>query len=204
MMTSFKKIIMMANQMGSRLPSDYIELEYLESTGTQYINIPVQWNTIKDIAVTCQATGDIGAANQAVLGGLQGYTASHCWGVFANAAKTEWQWSTGIDPHTKVTAELYPSISNNAVNGATGRIVVYDTQEYVETSYSGFIAVSNLQVFATQNSRRFSGRVYYIAINSKTVELIPALRIEDSKPGMYDLVSGQFFVNQGTGEFTYG
>jgi hypothetical protein len=34
--------------------------------------------------------------------------------------------------------------------------------------------------------------------------LIPALRIADSKPGMYDLVSGQFFVNQGTGEFTYG
>lgn len=35
-------------------------------------------------------------------------------------------------------------------------------------------------------------------------DLIPVLRIADSKPGMYDLVTDQFFVNQGAGEFSYG
>jgi hypothetical protein len=35
------------------------------------------------------------------------------------------------------------------------------------------------------------------------LNLIPVLRVADLKPGMYDLVSGQFFVNQGTGEFVF-
>lgn len=32
---------------------------------------------------------------------------------------------------------------------------------------------------------------------------IPALRTSDDKPGLYDIVHNQFFVNQGTGEFLY-
>jgi hypothetical protein len=53
----------------------------------------------------------------------------------------------------------------------------------------------------------FTGRIYeYIyGVNAEErIHLIPALRKADSKPGMYDLVSGQFFTNKGSGEFTYG
>ena len=32
-------------------------------------------------------------------------------------------------------------------------------------------------------------------------DMIPCVRIADSKPGMYDLVGRQFYVNQGTSEF---
>lgn len=32
---------------------------------------------------------------------------------------------------------------------------------------------------------------------------IPALRLSDNKPGLYDIVNDQFYVNQGTGEFIY-
>jgi hypothetical protein len=35
-------------------------------------------------------------------------------------------------------------------------------------------------------------------------DLYPALRKSDNKPGMYDRITKQFFVNQGTGEFNYG
>jgi len=35
-------------------------------------------------------------------------------------------------------------------------------------------------------------------------EFIPALRISDSKPGLYDAVNDEFYINQGTGEFLYG
>ena len=34
--------------------------------------------------------------------------------------------------------------------------------------------------------------------------LFPVIRNSDSKPGLYDTVTGTFFTNAGTGEFTYG
>lgn len=37
----------------------------------------------------------------------------------------------------------------------------------------------------------------------KLIELIPALRNSDGVAGMFDRVSKQFFVNQGTGTFGY-
>lgn len=46
---------------------------------------------------------------------------------------------------------------------------------------------------------------YYSKIYSdgKLIQhLVPALRVADNKPGMYDLVGKTFFVNSGRGEFT--
>ena len=34
-------------------------------------------------------------------------------------------------------------------------------------------------------------------------EFIPSLRVSDNKPGLYDTVNNEFYVNQGTGEFLY-
>lgn len=187
------------------LPKEYMQLEYLECTGPQYIDVPVAWKDINSITVTCQTTGTIGNTNQAVLGSKIGASATQCWGIYTSGALKDWQWSTGIDPYLKITANLFTIINDNAVSGASGSIIIADTQEVKNTAYSGFVPNDNLQLFATNNSgRRFFGKIFHVAINTKTIELIPTLRIADSKPGMYDLVSGQFFVNQGTGEFSYG
>ena len=32
---------------------------------------------------------------------------------------------------------------------------------------------------------------------------LPALRMADSKPGLYDIINNQFYTNAGTGEFLY-
>lgn len=34
-------------------------------------------------------------------------------------------------------------------------------------------------------------------------EFIPALRVSDSKPGLYDTVNSVFYTNAGSGEFLY-
>lgn len=53
-------------------------------------------------------------------------------------------------------------------------------------------------------------KMYYFRVKDGSgnlrLNLVPMLRIADSKPGLYDAVSGQFFTNKSTesGEFTYG
>ena len=59
------------------------------------------------------------------------------------------------------------------------------------------------------STRRGTARLYYFRVKksdgSYRMNLVPMLRNSDSKPGFYDVVSGQFFTNASTesGEFTY-
>lgn len=53
----------------------------------------------------------------------------------------------------------------------------------------------------------FSGRCFraYVELNgSRVIDLIPCYRKSDGEIGMYDIVSGAFFANAGTGSFTKG
>lgn len=45
---------------------------------------------------------------------------------------------------------------------------------------------------------------FYNLIGEVTRKFYPVYRIADNKPGMYDIVNGVFYTNQGTGEFTVG
>lgn len=64
---------------------------------------------------------------------------------------------------------------------------------------------SNLYLFKRRNdSSLFSGRIRKFTItngNTTKMDLVPCYRKTDNKPGMYDLVSGNFLVNAGSGEF---
>ena len=53
----------------------------------------------------------------------------------------------------------------------------------------------------------WTGRIYRAKIsegNEIIADLIPVMRNSDSKVGMRDTVTGQFFTNAGTGEFIAG
>ena len=74
------------------------------------------------------------------------------------------------------------------------------------------IESNNLLIFARVNIADNSIAVsesrinrYKISDGDKAIhDYIPALRIADSKPGLYDAITGAFLTNAGTGEFTYG
>lgn len=57
-------------------------------------------------------------------------------------------------------------------------------------------------------SNTYRGSLYSLKVSKNSVLLadyVPCYRKADSKPGMYDLVTGTFYVNQGTGnDFTVG
>lgn len=81
----------------------------------------------------------------------------------------------------------------------------------VNTLYSQPIYIFGINTGGTLDSQYVNGLIIkrfivYEAYNTDTIKanLIPCCRKSDNKPGMYDTVSGEFFTNQGTGEFICG
>lgn len=66
---------------------------------------------------------------------------------------------------------------------------------------------TNLHLFIHSNlTKGFDGKIlgFQADRSGETIlNLVPALRSIDGKPGMIDTVSKKFYVNQGTGEFLY-
>ena len=66
---------------------------------------------------------------------------------------------------------------------------------------------TNLHLFIRANLQEgFAGKILGLQADRSgetILNLVPALRSIDGKPGMLDTVSKKFYVNQGTGEFLY-
>lgn len=80
---------------------------------------------------------------------------------------------------------------------------------YASTNYKGFIQTFPLTFFKCNNTTWSQNPVRICYVSMKNADgnfvhnYIPVLDIS-GRPAMYDEVSGQFFYNQGTGEFTWG
>lgn len=202
-MSKLKKLIMMANQIDDKpsLPKEYVQLEYLESTGTQYILTNVYPNNTYtfDTKLKITTMGNVVPWGVRSVGTFT--TAdSQCYLNYGGA-------STDI--------MLYSTTTNLPTNYNTGEQAVrgntYDfrnmwvVNSMIQMTYP--VMLFGLNNIGTLNASLGKCIIYRWTAYSKGIavcDLIPALHIADSKPGMYDLITGQFFTNQGTGEFVYG
>lgn len=211
MASSFKKLIMMANQIDDKpsLPKEYVQLEYLESTGTQYIDtgfIPRDkvWAEI-DAQKKSGTDAQLFSAQQVTVGSntirfhTNVYSTNQVYFRYGNSSTTKFVYNTNYERHyyRMDHTNCYIDGINVLTHGNTASLNGYtkSTTLFSATKPDGSL---NLP---------FIGRVFSAKFGIEErclLNLIPALRIADSKPGMYDFVSGQFFVNQGKGEFTYG
>lgn len=188
--------------MQSELPSAYRRVEYLESSGTQYINSGV----IGSIPLEAVATASFAETrNACLLGSRQAATATRFYILSVFNGK----WHVGIN-----TSE--PSGSNVVANTKYGMrftidengfsLYVNDSLEFTGSNY--YSTEFPMFVFAANNygsaARIAKAKLYSMAIlRNGTAErnFIPCVRKSDSKPGMYDTVTKTFYTNAGTGEF---
>ena len=197
-----RRALMAQVESSGRLPAEYQEVEYLESTGTQYIDTGI--HTDPDIGIFAKLY-TISTGNKSWFGSNNNTYAS----LILNAySPTEIEYQYGNDYWGRKTFA-------NAVNSILEIHFTTDQQLIINDT----VVVSNLRRITGRSSgsihlfvrsggsafvvgRAYTFKIYYGA--AKVLDLIPCYRKMDSKPGMYDLVSGTFFTNQGTGEFTVG
>ena len=203
------------NQRRSRLPEGYRKVDYLESTGVQWIDTGVipsyarGDDVYSQIEFKCldisrlQRISGVSEGEEKFIQFFLNHGSPSILGVEVNSlswitygeADTDWH-TAGYDVRTKTanfdgTEYPYPSIA-----------------DYVEYSLPLYLFARNsdgkTELFFTGRIRSFT----YTDIRS----YIPCVRISDSKPGMYDLCGSicpltgtPFYINAGAGvDFRWG
>ncbi|MCQ2581297.1 MAG: hypothetical protein MJ164_03985 [Alphaproteobacteria bacterium] len=196
--------ILFVETANATLPSDYTELEYIESTGTQYIDTGIIGKT--GISAEAKFILTSLTATSALLGNRSS-SESRFWVILQFNQK----WDVTIGADTQVGQveknKIYTTYFNSSSSGW-----YFDVNGMRVSSGSGISNnTNNLWMFAVNNmgasQYHFTGKVYYVKLwngDDLVRSYIPARRNSDTKIGMYDTVSGTFFTNAGTGDFIAG
>ena len=188
------------------LPDGFTQLEYLESTGTQYIDTGIA------------PTNNVGMSVKYAWTKLKNST--HIFG------SRNPHYYLGITYEGVMAGAYGPSAGNTVLSVpiasvSVGTIYQYDINLYNSgtVQFVGLTPITTLtpKTFGANGNfiRLFSNvgvyfsesRIYHMQITDGSAlvrDFIPARRNSDGKLGMYDLVSGTFFTNSGTGEFIAG
>ena len=200
----------------SRLPDGYQEVEYLQSSGTQYINtglsIPYSGNTWgTQFEITFMMLSDVTHA----VGGVVYSTTKILLGfpaVLNNTALYVYGSQNVSGAPTPVVNTKYTVLLNNSSH----QLIINNSVIGTYTTSSTVNGAADVYLFGAHNaygsgivSQRGSTRIYEYkrTINSTGVveqHLIPCYRTSDNVAGMIDLVGGTFYTNAGTGTFAVG
>ena len=201
-MRSLKKLIMMANQGSdsSSLPSHLERAEYLESTGTQYIDLgyPLGYENKVVVDIYSQKISGnnvvFGVNNPVDKRFVLNISTTQVPIAFGNAQSAAPKYE---DKRQKCTVD-YTGVDINGV------FYKWDKPPYEFTTEGNvfLFAVNTLTTYGFL----FKGKIYSCQIYEHDTlihDYIPAFNSESRRPCMYDTITGIELYNQGTGEFNY-
>ena len=191
-------------------PSTYTQLEYLEATGTQYIDTNTYLNGASKVEFqfSCDTVG-----NYALFGASNG-------NAYNKGEIAVFWYNKGVDvviPTSNFSGTAIYCGSTLLTPDQTYTIsydkdfFTLDERSWPSGWYTNYVGQRSVFLFASnRGSDSWIGghsKLYWFKIyNSNTLvrNFIPARRNSDGELGMYDTVSGAFFTNAGTGSFIAG
>ena len=180
----------------------YRELEYIESTGSEYINTDVKENVCCMLEFEFMPAGLQLMAQSYLSGTLDNFTfaaSGKINNVYLRYRASEKFYQTNINPSIKNTF----SIMDN-------KITLNNTiMSNVNTNYSVGTNSNNILIFDNASlNRRAKMRFYSLKLYDKNKNLlrdfIPVRNNRTGKAGLYDKVENKFYGNSGTGDFIAG
>ena len=172
------------------LPAGYTRLEYIESTGTQYINTNINGST--NAVIDMQGTARSNETVVFMLVPINATTYRNGFGQY----RDQIAGAPSFDIATRRIYNVSYTSDSLTVNGIT------NSSFYIANNANlglfGSAATSGRRI---ANAKLYSAKIY----NNDTLlrNFIPA-KNPNNVIGMYDTVSGQFFTNSGSGDFTPG
>ena len=179
------------------LPSGYTRLQYIQSSGTQYIDTGItgkaRWfgkgqsiqNTTKSQAL--------------LMGQSQGAAGSFVGSVGSGNKWTTWGTPNDTTYPITTAQEFDLSFDTSSVTGKIGN---------TDVSHTGLSISFNMtwKICCHTTSYPYIGKIFWLRAYQNNVlvrDFIPA-KNSSNVVGMYDTVSGTFFTNAGSGSFTAG
>ena len=199
---------------GGLLPAEYQQVEYIESTGTQYIDSGVVPSVSTGISVLIS---DFEKKPWTVILGC------------VTAYRTETRYRISMENNNlyvffgnKVKIEI-PNFSSITIdfNKPTG-ILKYNKQEYNISNTSFTSSNNSITIFAENNSEGIQSfgsfklnkfeiyenneimRSFIPCKTTTSVTNVDGIQCPSGTVGLYDTVEEKFYTNQGTGEFIAG
>lgn len=183
----------------------YQEVEYLESNGSQFINLNFGFSptdVIDTKFAVLSGTSDKYVVSPAIWNnsnnrfglGVQNGAYTAAFGAMASG-------SCKLVPTTTYNSDLVTWHYENRLVQVKEKGLSFDTSAITFGSDT-----ANLRLFYGYNantSARLSHYFHYKS-NGAKIELIPCYRRTDRKPGLYDLVSETFYTNDGLSDFVVG
>lgn len=183
------------------IPKGFKELEYLESTGTQWINTGILYYGTKDdehVEIEFEPKKD--ADNFFGGGG-----ASNMIRISAQSGTIRIKYGSNaliggalIEGVNKAVVDEHKFYCNNKLTNNMSAFTLSTPRYLTLFGFSSDAAPTMTVAAAEAKIYRFS-----MIYNGFETELIPLLRESDNKPGMYDVINDVFKVNDGDGEFLY-
>lgn len=212
-MSDFRRRLMICKKSESELPKGYTKLNYLESTGNQYIDTDILSNNDSGCEMRFQYT-DATSTTQYAIGSLEVNTARFS-PLFIepnkNASiKSAFYYTNTINLQRKFYAnEADTDIHFIKYNCDGSGIIIFDDINCGKVEEIGNSTKTTIYLFA----RHYNGvnypskiKIYKCIIyekGRKVRNFMPALD-SSGKPCMFDTISKKPFYNQGKGEFLYG
>lgn len=185
------------------LPDDYTELEYIESSGTQYINTGIKPTETTVVDAVMQITAS--QSGNFTLFGVQLTGANFC--IKARPSSDDFIYRTGDKAATKIASGIsFLEKYAYYLSSTEARVGDYSTQ----FSTSAFKASVSMTIIGVQGAssqfERGSARIFKFDIfDGETLvrKFIPCIN-PVGDVGLYDTVTSEFFGNAGTGSFIAG
>ena len=194
-----RRRLMILKQLGGGLPEGYTAVDYLQSSGTQYIDTGRKLTQDSDIIIDFKlinnnkSVGILGARESAAKNNLAMFRDGDLFvGDFSEYPKYRFKTNSSFN-RTKIRMNKTGVLVNGVLN----------------TSWSGvanFETPTNGLIFDVGNNNWTGNKAVmqlYSYTDGNTQKLVPCLDTE-GVPCMYDLVSQKPFYNAGTGSFTWG
>lgn len=188
----------------SRLPDGYLELTYIESTGTQYIDTGFKHNQDTRVVMDVQATS-LTANAWAFEGRSTTTTAKH--GIFFFYSDTK-QWTTDYSNTGRKAFDEIGSMDRLKID-YNKNVCTINGQTITHTANT-FQSECNLALLADSRSTGFSGflkaKLYSCQVydNGTLIrDFVPCID-PSGNIGLFDVVNLQFYGNPGAGVFVAG
>lgn len=183
------------------IPSGYVEVEYLESSGTQYIDTGFK----PKLDTTRIVFDGYSLTSRSLFGVIENSNRFGITGtVSGNDIIVRFDYAQTLYSPIVLLKERRRYELDKNVAKIDGQVITTFTLSAVSLTLNEFLFARN---FDGTSGDFATGKCYSCQIYDNTTlvrDFIPAVRLSDGEAGLYDLVNDVFYTNQGTGKFKYG
>ena len=199
--------------------STYSIIEYIEATGTQYIDTGITGHDGLSVEFNFEALSRLSADNSTIIGCTNGSNQRMYLTLNNSSAAKPFLWELGASNYYVLTdwslsyCELNTKYHVNISWTKASSVLTIDGKDVIPLNNTLNFDDNNTNVFLFARNKGTSidkyshAKLYDLKMydNGTLVRnFIPALRNSDNAIGLYDTVTDAFFTNAGSGSFVAG